>query len=253
LPGANKGVPFNTPITVDTAGKVNWEGLVTTLKDWNNFAPIVAVAWSPNYKSGFLKTLFGEGNKSSIRGGFRMTHDRIGSALAVAFDLNSALGYTSSSSVSANTFNVSSRLGPLFNNLNPTVRGLPGLALPSTLNFPLTEPSDQAQRIQSSLDATLTTPSNYSFNVSIARDFGSGFSLEVSYVGRIARDLLVTRDVMHLNNLRDPQSGVTWYEAIRKLIDLRYSDASIASVGKIPYFENIFPGLRVPSPSWARR
>lgn len=242
IAGANKGQPYNVPITVDLAGSVNGKKGYYD-QDWNNFAPTAAVAWSPNFKNSFLKKMFGENNKSTIRGGFRMAHDRIGSALAVAFDLNSALGFTSASTVSANTFNVSSRLAPLFTNINPTVRGLPGLILPSSLTFPLTEPSDQAQRIQSSLDATLTTPVNYSFNLSYARDLGSGFSVEVSYVGRLARDLLVTRDIMHLNNLRDPQSGVTWYEAIRQLIDLRYANAPITSVQKIPYFENLFPGL----------
>lgn len=242
IAGANKGQPYNVPITVDIAGKVNDKPGYYP-QDWNNFAPSIAVAWSPSYKSGFLKAIFGDGNKSVLRGGFRTTYDRIGSALAVAFDLNSALGFTSASTISANTFNVSSRLGPLFTSLNPTVRGLPGLVVPTSLTFPLTEPSDQAQRIQSSLDANLTTPKNWSFNLSFARDFGSGFSLEVSYVGRLARDLLVTRDVMHLNNLRDPQSGATWYESIRKLIDLRYANAPITSVSKIPYFENLFPGL----------
>ena len=48
---------------------------------------------------------------------------------------------------------------------------------------------------------------------------------------------------MHLNNLTDPKSGDTWYSAIKKLIDLRYAGASITSVAKIPYFENVLPGL----------
>ncbi len=240
--GANQGKPNNGLITVDIAGKVN-ERKGYYDQDWNNFAPAVAVAWSPNPKNRFLKAVFGDGNKSTIRGGFRMTHDRIGSALAVAFDLNSSLGYTSASTISANTFNVGSALGPLFTGYNPNVRGLPGLTLPSSIKFPLTEPADEAERIQSSLDDTLTTPVNYSFNVSYGRDLGKGFSFELSYVGRLARDLLVTRDIMHFNDLRDPQSGVTWYQGIRKLIDLRYQNAGITSIAKIPYFENLFPGL----------
>lgn len=239
--GANAGRPVNDPITVDLAGKANdRDGYYK--QDWNNFAPSVAVAWSPNPKNGVLKAIFGE-NKSTIRGGFRMTYDRIGSALAVAFDLNSALGFTSFTTINANTFNLSSRLGPLFTGYNPNVRALPGLTLPSSLRFPLTEPSDEDQRIQSSLDDTLVTPVNYSLNLSYGRELGAGFSVEVSYVGRIARDLLATRDIMHLNNLRDPQSGVDWYTAIGQLIDLRNSAVPITSVGNIPYFQNIFPRL----------
>jgi len=44
-----------------------------------------------NFENSFLKAIFGTGKKSVIRGGFAMTYDRIGSQLAVAFDLNSSL------------------------------------------------------------------------------------------------------------------------------------------------------------------
>ncbi|HZS03368.1 MAG TPA: TonB-dependent receptor [Blastocatellia bacterium] len=239
--GANAGKPFNDLISVDLAGKANGrDGYYD--QDWNNFAPSVSVAWSPNFRSGLLKTILGE-NKSTFRGGFRMTYDRIGSALAVAFDLNSTLGYRLGPAIAANTFNVSDRLGPLFTGFDQNLRGLPRLTVNPTLTFPLTTPADEDQRIEQSLDDRLRTPYNYSFNLSYGRDLGRGYSFEVSYVGRIARDLLVSRDILHLNNLKDPKSGTDWYTAIRQLIDLRYKDAAITSVQPIPYFENIVPGL----------
>ncbi len=70
-----------------------------------------------------------------------------------------------------------------------------------------------------------------------------GLSFEVSYVGRYARDLLAQRDLTHFNNIRDPKSGITWYDAVRQLVDLRYASASITSVQPIPFFENILPGI----------
>lgn len=239
--GALAGKPDNDLITVDLAGKANDRSGYYD-QDWNNFAPAVAVAWSPNFKNGFLHGIFGD-NKSTIRAGFRMSYDRIGSALAVNFDLNSTLGFKSSNGISANTFNVSDRLGPAFTGLGQSIRGLSGVTVTPTLKFPLQTPADEDQRIESSLDDTLVTPVNYSFNLSFARDLGKGFSFEASYVGRMARDLLVTRDIMHLNNLTDPKSGLDWYGAMNQLIDLRYKNTPITSVQKIPYFENIFPGL----------
>jgi Carboxypeptidase regulatory-like domain len=239
--GANDGKPFNSPISVDLAGKANNKPGYYS-QDWNNFAPSVSAAWSPNYKNSFLKALFGE-NKSTFRGGYRMTYDRIGSALAVAFDLNSTLGYRLGPQIAANTFNVTDRLGPAFTGFNQTVRGLPRLTVTPSLRFPLQTPADEDQRIESSLDDQLKTPYSHSFNLSYARDLGAGFSVEASYVGRFARGLLISRDVMHLNNLRDPQSRVDFYTAIRQLIDLRYQDAAITSVQRIPYFENLLPGL----------
>ena len=239
--GALRGQPLNELITVDLAGKKN-NGDPYYNQDWNNFAPAVAFAWTPNSKNGFLSRLFGQG-KSTIRGGYRKTYDRIGSQLAVAFDLNSTLGFKSTNSIAANTFNVSDRLGPLFTGLNQNVRALPGVTIVPSLSFPLTTPADEDPRIEASLDDTLVTPVNHNFNLSYGRDLGHGFSIEASYVGRLARDLLVTRDIMHLNNLRDPKSGVDWYTAMGQLINLRYQGVPITSVQKIPYFENIVPGL----------
>jgi len=241
---AAAGVPLNDPITLDKAGKANGKPGYYE-QDWNNFAPSVAFAWSPDFGNNFFGRLIGRKDKSVVRGGFRMTYDRIGSQLAVNFDLNSALGFSSSQTVAANTFNVSDRQGPLFTSFADNPRTFPFLAgaLPTQLNFPLTTPSDEAQRIESSLDDTLTTPYNYSVNLSYGRELGKGLSFETSYVGRFARKLLATRDIMQLNNIKDPASGLTWYQAINILIDHRYRNTPIASIPTLPFFENLFPGV----------
>lgn len=239
--GAKAGQPYNALLSVDLAGKANGkEGYYP--QDWNNFAPSVAVAWSPNFQHGLLKTIFGE-NKTTVRGGFRMTYDRMGSALAVAFDLNSTLGFTSSKAISANTYNVTNKFAPLFTQLGQNVRALPGITIAPDLKFPLQTPADQDQRIEQSLDDRLTTPYNYSWNASLGREFGRGYSFEMSYVGRVGRNLLLSRDVAHFNNLTDPKSGVDFYTAMRQLITHRQSNTAITSVQNIAYFENLFPGL----------
>jgi carboxypeptidase family protein/TonB-dependent receptor-like protein len=241
--GAKAGAPVNQVIQIDLAGKANDRGGLYD-QDWNNFAPSVAVAWSPNFKNGVLKKIFGE-NKSTFRGGFRLVYDRLGGALAVSFDGQSTLGFTPSSNIAANTFTVSTQsgLGPSFTGLNEDVRILPQLTIDPSVSFPLQTPADQDQRIESTLDDTITTPHSYAFNFSYGRDIGKGFSLEASYVGRLGRNLLVSRDIMHLNNLVDSKSGVDFYTAMRQLIALREQNAPITSVQSIPYFENLFPGL----------
>jgi hypothetical protein len=242
---ADRGVPFNDPITVDLAGKANNRpGFYN--QDWNNFAPSVSAAWSPDFGDNAFGRLIGRKGRSVIRGGYRLSYDRIGSQLAVNFDLNNSLGFVSASGISANTFNVSDRLAPLFNGPNPEVRTLlaaRGVSLPGSISFPLTTPADEDQRIEQSLDDTLTTPYNHSINLSYGRELKGGLSFETSYVGRFARNLLATRDIMQLNNIRDPQSGMTWYEAANRLVDFRYAGVPITSVQPIPFFENLFPGL----------
>jgi len=247
--GATSGTPFNGLITVDKAGKVNNKPGYYS-QDWNNFAPSISAAWSPNFKGGFLKTLFGGDGKSTIRGGFRMTYDRIGSALAVAFDLNSTLGFSSSSEASANTYNVSDRLGPLFTAVGQNLRGPlffgPGTPLPSipnSLSFPLQTPPDEAQRIEQSLDDHLTTPYNYNYNLSYGREIGKGVAIEASYVGRIAKSLLVIRDMAHFNNLKDPASGQDFYGVMNTLLNLREANTPISAVQNLAWFNKFVPGL----------
>jgi hypothetical protein len=244
IESADQGVPFTDPITLDKGGK--FYGKPGFYKqDWNNFAPSVAVAWSPDFGDNLFGKLIGRKGKSVLRGGFRVTYDRIGSQLAVNFDLNNQLGFASALSIPVNTYNVSTRLAPLFTGGSPDVRTLLGIAgnFGTQLNFPLTQPSDEAQRIETSLDSALTTPYNYNVNFSYGREVGKGLSFEVSYVGRFARNLLAQRDIMHLNNIRDPKSGQTWYEAINRLVDYRLSGTPITAVGPLPFFENMLPGL----------
>lgn len=240
---ANNGQAYNGLLSIDLAGKANKrDGYYK--QDWNNYAPAVSAAWSPNFKGGFLKKVFGGENESTLRGGFRMTYDRIGSALAVAFDLNSTLGFSSSRSVSANTYNVSGNLGPLFTGVGQNVRNLSGVAgFPTSLSFPLQTPADEDQRIEQSLDDRLTTPYHYNWNVSYGRQIWKGIAFEASYVGQLGKKLLVSRDAAHFNNLRDPASGQTFYDVMKILLDYRAANTPISSIPNIPWFNRFVPGL----------
>ncbi|HZB45073.1 MAG TPA: TonB-dependent receptor, partial [Pyrinomonadaceae bacterium] len=241
---ADRGVPFNELITLDRGGKFYGKpGFYS--QDWNNFAPSIAFAYSPDFGDNFLGRLLGRGGKSVIRGGFRLTYDRIGTQLAANFDLSNQLGFASGITLPVNTYNVSTRLAPQFAGALPDVRTLPGIAglFSPQLTFPVNQPANQAQRIETSLDSDLTTPYNYGVNFSYGREVGKGLSFEVSYVGRLARNLLAQRDIMHLNNLRDPQSGQTWYEAMNILVDYRLAGVPITSVQPLPFFENVLRGL----------
>src|SRR6185295_2840039 len=242
---AFNGVPFTDPITFVLGGKAN-NAAGYYKQDWNNFAPAVSFAWSPN-----LGKILGKDGKAVIRSGFRVTYDRIGSQLAVNFDLNNLAGFTSARNINANTFDVTeAELGPLFSGFNPSVRTLPFPGstgpIPQNLQFPLTVPSDEDQRIEVSLDQGITTPYNYSFNFSYGREIGKGLSFEASYVGRWARNLLASRDIMQLNNIRDPQSGLSYYDAINALVNFRYENRAITDVPTIPFFNNLFPFM----PEW---
>jgi Carboxypeptidase regulatory-like domain len=242
LAGAAKGVPFNTPIHFAPSGKANHAG---PLYDWdkNNFQPRVAVAWTPRFSSGFLGKIFGTKEQSVFRGGFSITNDQYGEQLAVNFDLANATGFVSNFTTSANTFCTTNPAcaAPLFTGFGQAVRPLPGVVVPGKLTFPTNQPADNSRRIETSFDSKLTAPINYSWNFTFERQLPKGLVLQAAYVGRHANHLIATRDVMALNNLKDPKSGMDWYTAAGMLEIMRTQGVPVSAVAQIPYFANLFP------------
>ncbi len=245
---AANGTAVNDLIRFEKAGPAN-NGRGFYSSDWNNWQPRLAAAWSPDFESGFLNKLFGDHGKSVFRGGFGITNDHFGGQLAVSFDGLSSIGFTSSSTISANTYNVTTNPGPLFTGFNQNIRALPGIPAPTQRFAEDVTPACLAgleecpQRIEVSLDSTITTPTHYSWNVSYGRQLPKGMYFEASYIGRKAKNLLASRDVNALNNIVDPASGMDWYTAAGLLANYRNSNTLIGNVPAIAYFENLFPGI----------
>ncbi len=240
--GAAAGTPVNTLITFDRSGPVNKR---PPLYSWdkNNFQPRVAVAWSPAFKHGFLSRVFGSNSQSQFRGGFGITNDQYGEALAVNFDLNNAVGFVSNFTTSANTFctNSVACAAPQFTGFGQAVRPLPRVVVPGGLTFPSRQPADNSRRIETTLDSKLVAPINYSWNFTYDRQLPKGLVIEASYIGRYANNLIANRDTMALNNLVDPRSGTDWYTAATRLEILRTQGVPVSAVAQIPYFANLFP------------
>jgi hypothetical protein len=245
---ASVGQPYNGLIEFEKGGPVN-NGPGFYKMDWGNWQPSFAGAWTPNFKHGFLKTIFGSNDESVIRAGFRKISDHFGEELAVDFDGLSPIGFTSSTTISANTYNVTDNLAPLFTGFNQNVRALPGIPPPAQRFSTDVDPACLAgfvqcpERIESSLDATIKTPTQYTWTVSWGRRLPKGIYVEASYIGRMGRHLLAARDVNALNDIVDLPTGVDWYTAARQLSAVRDANPNINAVQPIPYFEHLFPNL----------
>ncbi len=241
IAGALAGTPYVQPLTLVLAGG-NGKGYLYNW-DKNNFQPRISVAWSPS-GGGLWHSLFGNQGQSVIRAGFALMNDYYGEALASQFDLNNRLGYTSNVAISANTYNLTSNPGPLFTGFNQDIRTLPpppGVTYPTSVSFPRQQPVDYSRRIESGIDTALQAPTHYQFNLTFEREMRGGILFQASYIGRLARNLLASRDVMALNDLRDPKSGMDWYTAATILEKQRQLGTDPANVQPIPYFENILP------------
>src|SRR5467141_2583400 len=244
LAAAAQGTNFSDPIVINRSGPANG-GKSMYNWDKNNFQPRIALAWSPNYSQGLLHSLFGDSGKSVLRGGFAITNDYYGQALAVDWDLNNTLGFTSNFTTPANTYDTvagsTSPLAPLFTSFNQDVHSLPKIVVPANLKFPLSQPIDEGERIETGVDSNLRAPKEYVWNFTVEREMRAGTTLSVSYIGRMGRSLLARRDAVAFNNIKDPKSGMDWYTAGTILEKQRQLDVNTSQIASIPFFDNLFP------------
>jgi len=233
---AAQGIPSSAApaISFDLAGPANNR---RSFYDWdkNNFAPRLALAYSPGFTKGFLAKLTGGPGRTSIRAGAGVAYDRIGSALAVTFDSTGSFGLSTSLTNPASTLNAAT--APRFTGLND----LPASLLPPApqAGFPVKYPSLFA--ITFGLDDNIITPYSINMNLSIQRELPRNFTFEAAYVGRESRKLLIQSDLAMPLNLKDMASGSTYFQAAQQLIAL--AGTPILQVPKIPFFENVFPAL----------
>jgi Carboxypeptidase regulatory-like domain len=242
IAAAAQGNNFIDPVVINKSGPANG-GKPMYNWDKNNFQPRVAAAWSPSFSGSFLSALFPGQGKAVVRGGFALTNDYYGQALAVNWDLNNTLGFTSNFTTPANTFDTTgTRLAPLFTGFNQDVRSLLSPSqIPASLQFPLSQPLDEGERIETGVDSNLHAPSEYVWNLTYERQLPAGMLLSLSYIGRMGRSLLARRDAMAFNDVRDPKSGMDWYTAGTMLEKQRQQGVATSQIASIPFFDNLFP------------
>lgn len=224
-----EGVPSDASplIGYDLAGKANGQP-AWYAPDRNNFAPRVSLAWSPDFKSGFLKSIFGESGKSAIRLGSGIYYQRFGSTLAITTDRWGNPGLSSLRFSPRNKFNLAN--APRFNG-TCTITGCAGmpaitnyLTPPGALSLPFT-PAADGSSFHFMVDTNLTTPYSFHNTFSIQRELPAKVTLEVAYVGTLGRRLLNKVDMAApLNYLTDTASGQTLWGAYRQIANLIDAD-----------------------------
>jgi len=110
------------------------------------------------------------------------------------------------------------------------------------LTFPLQPPNqNRPTAIENGLDENLISPINYSWNLTYERTLPRGLIVSISYLGRLARNLLQSRDAAAVANFVDAQSGTDWNTAATQLEILRQQGTPVSQIQQIPYFANLFP------------
>ena len=163
----------------------------------NAFSPRVAIAWNPNFSSGWKKMLFGDGN-TVLRAGYGRTWGRINGVNQVLVPL---LGpgllqpVTCAFALSNGTCGTSNTLTNVFR-VGPTASGWDGLVAPlpaatATLPQPFFPGvSGNAQAGDSTvLDPDYKPEKVDTWNFTIQRQLGRKVSIEVGYMGKRSRNI----------------------------------------------------------------
>jgi hypothetical protein len=203
-----------------------------------NFSPRLALAYSPGGTSGLSKFLFGGAGQTSIRAGFGMFYDLFGMSLMRNFDSN-APGLSTEFQTPASA---SLAAAPRFTGYNVMPAGL--LPTAPKGGFPYFAPSDvdHGFAISNSIDQHLKQPYTMNLNFSIGREFSHGLFIQGSYVGRLSRRSLVVTDLAQPTNLRDPKSGITYWQAVNDLARAARAGVPTSQIKTNPFWEDMYPG-----------
>ena len=239
-----KGIPSNQDPTIsfDLAGPANGKrGFYNW--DYNNFAPRLGIAYVPGPKSGFLKSIFGEG-KTSIRAGFGVVYDHIGAGLLSSFDSQGSYGLSSLITSSPGVLGLDT--APRITSVNQVPSDVLAPAPPG--GFPQTPPPTPGN-IFWGLDNSIRTPYSYQLAFSISRELPKNLVFEAAYVGHLAHKLLAQEDMAMPYDLVDPSSGVDYFKAATVFSKLAQANTPVSgitqsSVGPTyAYWNNIFPNI----------
>ena len=239
LAGQSGASTPSAALTYALAGPAN-NGPSWFRRDMNNWAPRFNVAYAPVGDSLWHK-LFGKG--AVLRFGGSMVYDRYGNDLVVEFDRTGSPGLATQVTQPRNSnFSDAARFGAT----------LPALPAAPAAKFPFTPPTILGGfNSQVGVSPNIVAPYSMLLNMSYARPLKGNYALEIGYVGRLSRKQLLQQDFFQpLSIFKDPQSGQSWIQAaglLRQAFDRgltpSQNKANPALIGRIPFFENMFPAL----------
>jgi Carboxypeptidase regulatory-like domain len=177
----------NASATLDFVSGKTGKGLYKN--DWNNFAPFIGFAYSPNFETGPLHWIFGGEGRSSIRAGYSISYLRDGFTV-----VSNALG----------TGTTNPGLIQTAANTTPTgVLGAAGVPLVTPVfKIPITSAENFAASTGNGLwafDPNLRTPYVQQWSLGFEREITSNTAIEVRYAANHAIKIFRALDYNETN------------------------------------------------------
>ncbi|HVU46921.1 MAG TPA: TonB-dependent receptor [Terracidiphilus sp.] len=216
---AKSGGAYNTRITYAPAGKANNAPDYWTPQK-GNFAPRVAIAWSPN-------------GKYSVRAGYGFAFDHFGDSIVDAFDASGGFKLNSSTVNSYGSIDNSPRFAG-YNAVPTRASSTTPITLPYT-------PPDNSFNFTSNINRDQKTPYAQAVNLTVEAEVRRGLTVTAGYVGRFGRHLLASWDASQPNNLYDSGSGMTYFQAMDQIAKMADQGVAVNAVSPMAYWEDMFP------------
>jgi len=239
---SNSSEPF---LVYNLSGKAN-NGAPYYETDYKNFAPRMGFAYNPSFRDGVFGKIFGE-RKTVIRGNASMVYDRVAGAITF---IQNQVDYLFASNAARNFGNVNANTALLNDPRFVSITDLPVVSIPPSVTRPITPfvTNGVADGLalgtfNYTIDHDFKIPKSYTFNFGVQREIPANMVLDVSYVGRLGRDLFVQSDVSQVLNFKDPASGqflLDALNAIQPIVAANVAALRPAATGIVaqPWLEN---------------
>jgi hypothetical protein len=241
-PGSLKGQPTTSLEFVN--GKT---GKKLYNNDWNNFAPFIGIAYSPNFENGPMRWIFGGEGKSSIRAGYSISYLHDGFTV-----VSNALGVGTTNPGLIQT---------AANNTPVGVLTAAGVTLPDVkFNIPVTDAQNFAVNNGNGLwafDPNLRVPYVQQWSFGIEREFANNTAIEARYVGNHAIKIFRAVDFNEVNIFENgflqeflsAQKNLSIFRAANPLCGqanqpvCRFDNAGLAGQVATPTLTTLFAGI----------
>ena len=147
--------------------------------DYNNIAPSVGFAWTPQRRAGRLGTLMGPDGDFVVRGGYTRSYSRAG-----LNDFTSIFNANPGIRIIQNRDDASGNLGTAPLLLRDTAR----LTIPTFPSKPVYPMTDVVSQDVSAIDPHIKVPNADSMSIGMQRSLTKNMALEVRYVGTRGHD-----------------------------------------------------------------
>lgn len=212
-------------------------------QNWKNFAPNLSVAYTPNFKSGPLHSLFGD-NKTVLRVGGSIAYDRFAAGAFNFIQDQFTYIFQNSGTINFGINNPAVDLAndPRFTKVTDVPQQPPAPAVTALPFTPFVDahgnPTQPGVNSNYTLDNKFRIPYSYVANVGFQRELPGNFQIEVDYVGRFAHSLFAGADAGQLADFKDPTSGQLLSSALNSLATQLRNGVPAQNVTPQPFFEN---------------